>query len=108
VQSQITSVQVKFLSGADNIERWTNQIHWDFILKNVKVVVSTYQILLEGLGHGFIHMKRLAMIVFDEGLRHLYYHRAPPADSTSTQLRRKLSRCEDNAKLLPTTEVTGP
>jgi nicotinic acid mononucleotide adenylyltransferase len=67
MRSQITSVQVKFLSGADNIERWTNQIHWDDVLKNVRIVVSPYQILLEALSHGFLRIEQLAMIVFDEG-----------------------------------------
>lgn len=68
IQSQITTVQVKFLSGADNVERWTNQLHWNEVLKNIRIVVSPYQILLESLSHGFVQMRSLAMIIFDEGL----------------------------------------
>lgn len=67
MEKQIKSVQKKFLSGADNVERWTNQFHWDEVLKNVRIVVSPYQILLETLSHGFVQMSSLSMIVFDEG-----------------------------------------
>lgn len=58
---------MKYLSGADGVDRWTDQKLWDLVLANVKVVVSTYQILLDALTHGFIEMERLALIVFDEG-----------------------------------------
>ncbi|KAK2625820.1 hypothetical protein QTJ16_005132 [Diplocarpon rosae] len=67
ISSQITSVQSKFLSGADGVDRWTAQSHWDAVLKNIKIVVSTYQILLDALTHGFVLMESLALIVFDEG-----------------------------------------
>jgi len=68
IQSQISTVQVKFLSGADGVDRWTEQSLWDGILKNVGVVISTYQILLDALSHAFVKMERLALIVFDEGM----------------------------------------
>lgn len=67
IQSQISAVEVKFLSGADGVDRWSEQSHWDVVLLNVKVVVSTYQILLDALSHGFVQMASLALIVFDEG-----------------------------------------
>jgi len=60
-------VQIKFLSGADGVDRWTEQSLWDGVLKNVRVVVSTYQILLDALTHAFVKMETLALIVFDEG-----------------------------------------
>ncbi|PBP20089.1 RNase3 domain-containing protein [Diplocarpon rosae] len=71
ISSQITSVQSKFLSGADGVDRWTEQSHWDAVLKNIKIVVSTYQILLDALTHGFVLMESLALIVFDEGIEKL-------------------------------------
>lgn len=67
IKSQISSVQVKFLSGADDVDRWTEQSLWDAVLHNVKIVVSTYQILLDALAHAFIGMDKLGLIVFDEG-----------------------------------------
>ncbi|PVH89342.1 P-loop containing nucleoside triphosphate hydrolase protein [Cadophora sp. DSE1049] len=66
ISTQITQVQSKFLSGADNVDRWTEQKQWDAILKNVRIVVSTYQILLDALSNGFVPMESLALIVFDE------------------------------------------
>lgn len=68
IKSQISAVEVKFLSGADGVDRWTEQSHWNAVLLNVKVVVSTYQILLDALSHGFVQMGSLALIVFDEGM----------------------------------------
>ncbi|CZR52993.1 related to Dcl-2 dicer RNA helicase/RNAseIII CAF [Phialocephala subalpina] len=66
IQSQISAVEVKFLSGADGVDHWSTQSHWDAVLLNVKVVVSTYQILLDALSHDFVQMASLALIVFDE------------------------------------------
>ncbi|KAL3422431.1 dicer-like protein 2 [Phlyctema vagabunda] len=68
-KSHISTVQIKFLSGNDGVDRWTQKSHWDSVLKNVKLVISTYQILLDALSHGFVHMESLALIVFDEGAK---------------------------------------
>lgn len=67
LNSHISSVLVRFLSGADNVDRWTEQRQWDAILKDVKIVVATYQILLDALTHGFVRIEQLSLIVFDEG-----------------------------------------
>ena len=45
----------------------TLQSLWDAVLQNVKVVVSTYQILLDALSHAFVRMELISLIVFDEG-----------------------------------------
>jgi len=76
--SQLSAVQVKFLSGADGVERWTKQSLWDGVLGNVRVVVSTYQILLDALTHAVVKMEQLALIVFDEGT-------FPPASESVAQ-----------------------
>jgi len=67
LQSQISSVQIKSLTSIDNVDRWTKKEDWDVVLTNVSIVVSTYAVLGEALGHAFVHMDRLALIVFDEG-----------------------------------------
>jgi ERCC4-related helicase len=36
------------------------------MLKNVRIVLSTHQVLLDALSHGFVGMQRLALLVFDE------------------------------------------
>ncbi|KAF6816826.1 dicer-like protein 2 [Colletotrichum sojae] len=66
LKSQIPTVQIKFLSGEDNVDSWSDQSVWDDVLLNVRVVVSTYQILLDALSHAFVRMERLSLIVFDE------------------------------------------
>lgn len=47
IKTQIPSVQVKMLSGDDGVDRWTEQSLWNAVLKNVKIMVSTYQVLLD-------------------------------------------------------------
>lgn len=64
---------MKYLSGADGVDRWTDENLWNAVLQNVKVVVSTYQILLDALTHSFVKMESLALIVFDEGLLSPYF-----------------------------------
>ncbi|KAI9776190.1 MAG: Dicer-like protein 2 [Geoglossum umbratile] len=64
--SQLPALQTRFLSGADNVDRWNNQAIWDGVLKNVRVVVSTHQVLYDALAHGFVRLKELALLVFDE------------------------------------------
>lgn len=56
------------LTGEDSVDAWSSPSIWDVFLENVAVVVSTYQILNEALGHAFISMDRLSLLVFDEGL----------------------------------------
>ncbi|KAM3074333.1 Dicer-like protein 2 [Clarireedia jacksonii] len=73
----IPSVVVRYLSGDDGVDRWTEQRQWDAILNDVKIVVSTYQILLDALTHGFVSILRLSLIVFDEA--HNCTNRAPGA-----------------------------
>lgn len=63
------------LSGADNVERWTTQEIWDAILSNIRIVVSTPQVLLDALSNGFLKLSRIALLVFDEGIyaKFIYY-----------------------------------
>lgn len=67
LQSQISSVQIKSFTSADNVDRWTEKGDWDAVLANVNIVVSTYAVLHDALCHGFVNMESLALIVFDEG-----------------------------------------
>ncbi|RDW82110.1 p-loop containing nucleoside triphosphate hydrolase-27 [Coleophoma cylindrospora] len=65
-QKHITSIPIKLLSGNDGIDRWTEQSHWDTVLRNVKLLVTTYQVLLDALAHAFVQVESLALIIFDE------------------------------------------
>lgn len=37
------------------------------LIQQYQIIVSTYQILLDALTHGFVKIKSLALIVLDEG-----------------------------------------
>ncbi|KAI0385350.1 hypothetical protein F5Y04DRAFT_245634 [Hypomontagnella monticulosa] len=66
LRSQIPAVQIKFLSGADGVDTWSDTRTWNDCLRNVRVVVSTYQVLLDAVNHAFVRIDRLSLIVFDE------------------------------------------
>lgn len=59
---------MKLLSGDDNVDSWSSEAIWTEFLLNVKIVVSTYQILYDALSHSFVKLDSLALIVFDEGM----------------------------------------
>ncbi|MBE3047809.1 hypothetical protein IMZ48_35925 [Candidatus Bathyarchaeota archaeon] len=67
ISRQIPSVQVKLLTGDDYVQAWSSEGIWAEFLLNVRIVVSTYQILHDALSHAFVRMDSLALIVFDEG-----------------------------------------
>lgn len=67
ITRQIPSVQVKLLIGDSNVDSWSSQGMWAEFLLNVKIVVSTYQILHDAISHGFVSLSSLALVVFDEG-----------------------------------------
>ncbi|KAI5457385.1 hypothetical protein BGZ63DRAFT_364976 [Mariannaea sp. PMI_226] len=64
IRLQNPSVSIKVLSG-DVTDTWS-QAPWDAILSGTRIVVSTYQILLDALLHGFVAIEGLALIVIDE------------------------------------------
>jgi ERCC4-related helicase len=70
LRSEIPAVEphIKLLQGNDGVEKWKDKKLWDYVLKSVRVVVSTPQILLEALSHGFVRLARLSLLVFDEGI----------------------------------------
>ena len=57
---------VKILLGEDGVDKWTDQKLWDATLTNVRVVVSTPAVLADALTHGFVHISRMSLLVFDE------------------------------------------
>jgi ERCC4-related helicase len=63
----LPTIRIKLLLGSDNVDKWRTKKVWDTALSDVRVVVSTHQILVDALGFGFVDMARLALLVFDEG-----------------------------------------
>ncbi|KAJ5771064.1 uncharacterized protein N7511_003115 [Penicillium nucicola] len=66
ISRQLVSVKTKVLTGLDNVELWTEQMIWDEVLKEARVVVATHAILADALTHGFVRMSQVALLVFDE------------------------------------------
>ncbi|KAK2809553.1 Dicer-like protein 2 [Arthroderma sp. PD_2] len=68
ISKQLPAYQTRVLTGADNVDRWSTQEIWDTVLLNTRIVVSTPQVLLDALSNGFITLRRVALLVFDEGM----------------------------------------
>lgn len=66
-KSYLPGYGIQILSGNDDIEHWTEQSIWDAVLHGIRIVLSTYQVLLDALTHGFVRMSKLALLIFDEG-----------------------------------------
>ena len=66
-KSNLPGFGIQLLSGSDNIDHWTEQSIWDAVLYNVRIVLSTHQVLVDALTHAFIRMNGIALLIFDEG-----------------------------------------
>ncbi|KAL7785817.1 hypothetical protein V8C37DRAFT_393414 [Trichoderma ceciliae] len=62
---QIPAVPMAIVAGNRNIRTWGQDV-WDAVLNNSRVVITTPQVLLDALGHGYVSMSHLALIVYDE------------------------------------------
>ncbi len=61
------AVRTRLLLGSDNLDRWSEKRIWDAVISDVRVLVSTPAVLCDALSHGFVKMRRLALLIFDEG-----------------------------------------
>lgn len=66
-------MQTRLLQGNDGVKKWEDQCLWDAVLKNVRVVVSTYKILLDALANDFVKLERISLLIFDEGRNRFHY-----------------------------------
>ncbi|RMJ29013.1 hypothetical protein PHISP_00093 [Aspergillus sp. HF37] len=66
ISSNIPAVKSRTLTGLDKVDLWTDQIIWDAVLQDVRIVVSPYAVLADALGHGFVNISQIALMVFDE------------------------------------------
>jgi ERCC4-related helicase len=69
ISQQLPAFQTRILSGNDNVDHWSSQRIWDAILFNIRIVVSTPQVLLDAMSRGFVRLGRIALLIFDEGKR---------------------------------------
>lgn len=66
ISLQVTWAKIRLLTSNENVYTW-NTAEWSQALEDVRVVVSTYQVLLDALSNAFISMHNLTLIIFDEG-----------------------------------------
>lgn len=67
LSSNLPAYGIRLLTGADGVEKWTDQRLWDAVLANMKVVVATPAVLRDALMHGFVNISRISLCIFDEG-----------------------------------------
>ncbi|KAF2211562.1 hypothetical protein CERZMDRAFT_43176 [Cercospora zeae-maydis SCOH1-5] len=69
LNTELSAYGVRLLTGADGVDKWTDQQLWDAVFTNVRVIVATPAVLKDALVHGFVNISRLALCVFDEAHR---------------------------------------
>ena len=67
IKSQLPTARMSLFLGSDNVDRWGTKNIWDAALKDKEIVVSTPAVLADALTHGFISIRRLQLLIFDEG-----------------------------------------
>ena len=73
IKSAVPEVLSKLLLGSDNVDKWAGPHTWQAFLTNVRIVVSTYQILFDALKHALLELGSLGLVVFDEGRLRIVY-----------------------------------
>ena len=66
VQAHIPAVGCRCISGRETVDTWSIAV-WKAFLDNTRIVISTYQVLLDALKHGFVRIDQLGLVVIDEG-----------------------------------------
>lgn len=89
---QLPSYQTRIITSLDNVQYWSKKAIWDAALYNIDIVVSTPQVLLDALTHGFVQLDQLSLLVFDEAhhcnkkapmnnIMQIFYHPAKQKDA---------------------------
>ncbi|KAK4098271.1 P-loop containing nucleoside triphosphate hydrolase protein [Parathielavia hyrcaniae] len=65
IRAQISGVQSNMLVGSNDMDAWSSGV-WDAVLRNTRIIVSTYQILFDAVTHAFVPLSFIGLIVVDE------------------------------------------
>ncbi|XP_076391381.1 endoribonuclease Dcr-2 isoform X2 [Megachile rotundata] len=85
---RLTGLLCSPLSGDCNVDFWKDQ-EWNQQLEKYQVLVMTAQILVDALSHGYIYLRNINLIIFDE------CHRAVN-DHPMRQIMQFFERCSNN------------
>lgn len=66
IRMQLPALPALLLLGSDGVDLWSTQRIWDDVLRNQKIIVSTFQVLLDALKNAFVTMSRLSLLIADE------------------------------------------
>jgi ERCC4-related helicase/dsRNA-specific ribonuclease len=69
LQQHLPAYHVKCLTGADDVDKWTDNNLWKAFLTGVHVVVGTPAVLADALTHAFVSISDLSLCIFDEAHR---------------------------------------
>ncbi|KAK4195329.1 putative dicer-like protein [Triangularia verruculosa] len=97
IEKQIPGVISKFISGADNVQAWKYKTGvWDAVLNNVRIVVSTYQILFDAaVSHAFVPLESIGLLVIDEA------HNCVRMNSVARLMRESYAKLKAQGKPVP-------
>ena len=89
-------VTVGLISGANEPDQWKDPALWRDVLVSYRIIVSTPDVLLNALRHGYVHLGRnIGFLVFDEAhhaadrhsynliMREFYFGLRPRGDAES-------------------------
>ncbi|XP_029037837.2 endoribonuclease Dicer [Osmia bicornis bicornis] len=62
---RLTDLSCGAVSGDCNVDFWKD-MEWEQQLKNSQVLVMTAQILVDAICHGYMHLSKINLIIFDE------------------------------------------
>ncbi|KAJ6637389.1 Endoribonuclease Dicer [Pseudolycoriella hygida] len=60
-----TSLKTEVYTGDQNVDAWSND-DWSIEFEKYQVLVATCQIILDIVRHGFLEMKHINLLIFDE------------------------------------------
>jgi endoribonuclease Dicer len=84
--------------GSMEPERWTSQSLWRSVATDHNVIVSTPQVLLDALGHGYLKLDAdIGLLIFDEAHHAVLEH---PYNRIMQESYHKLKRPENRPAIL--------
>ncbi|KAJ5436242.1 ATP-dependent helicase dcl2-2 [Penicillium cf. griseofulvum] len=66
LRTHIPYSRPRSFTGKDQVDHWREKAVWDAALFGVRIAVSTHQVLLDALTHGYTKIDQFSLLVFDE------------------------------------------
>lgn len=66
VDRYLVDAETRILTGKHGVDTWTSKLVWDTFLKNVNVVLSTYETLRSAVSYAYVSLGSISLLVVDE------------------------------------------